>query len=89
MGRVALAVADINGDGRLDLITANEFSNDVSVLLGNGDGTFEAPRSIAVGSIPVALAGRTDSEFTTVAPVWPVCPPKYTAWRRLFVASRT
>ena len=40
-----VAVADVNGDGRPDLITANfgstSFSgNDVSVLLGNGNGTF-------------------------------------------------
>jgi hypothetical protein len=32
--------ADINGDGIPDLITANCYSSDVSVLLANGDGTF-------------------------------------------------
>jgi hypothetical protein len=30
----------LNGDGKLDLVVANETGNDVSVLLGNGDGTF-------------------------------------------------
>jgi hypothetical protein len=34
-------VGDFNGDGRLDLATVNQNSNDVSVLLGNGDGTFQ------------------------------------------------
>lgn len=36
----ALAAADVSGDGRPDLICANNFSGNVSVLLNNGDGTF-------------------------------------------------
>jgi dienelactone hydrolase len=36
------AVGDFNGDGKLDLVVANGGSNDVSVFLGNGDGTFRA-----------------------------------------------
>jgi hypothetical protein len=35
------AVADVNGDGKLDLLVANEVGT-VGVLLGNGDGTFQA-----------------------------------------------
>jgi hypothetical protein len=44
----SLAVADVNGDGKPDLVVANECSDDtcmsanVGVLLGNGDGTFQA-----------------------------------------------
>jgi uncharacterized protein (DUF2141 family) len=43
----SLAVADVNGDGKLDVVVVNEFcageSNScVGVLLGNGDGTFQA-----------------------------------------------
>ena len=40
---LGLALADLDGDGRLDAVTSNEASVDpgsVSVLLGNGDGTF-------------------------------------------------
>jgi hypothetical protein len=41
-----LAVADFNGDGVADLAVSNEGDNTVSVLLGNGDGTFtQAPGS--------------------------------------------
>ena len=38
-----VTVADINGDGKPDLVSANGFSYSVSVLLGNGDGTFALP----------------------------------------------
>jgi hypothetical protein len=36
----SVAVADVNGDGRPDLVVANTGSYTVSVLLGNGNGTF-------------------------------------------------
>jgi hypothetical protein len=36
----AIAVADVNGDGKPDLVAANAGQNSVGVLLGNGDGTF-------------------------------------------------
>lgn len=39
----AVALADVNGDGRLDLIIGDLYSNAVSVRLGNGDGTFSDP----------------------------------------------
>jgi len=57
---LAVAVADVNSDGRLDLITANS-GNNVSVLLGNGNGTFQAPQSFTIGTgtntvTPTALA---------------------------------
>ena len=51
-----MAIADLNGDGRPDIVTANSESNTVSVLLGNGDGTFSALQSFAVGDSPRAVA---------------------------------
>jgi hypothetical protein len=48
--------ADLNGDGRPDLATANWKSDTVSVLLGNGDGTFQASRDFAAGSKPCSVA---------------------------------
>ncbi|NBS02760.1 MAG: hypothetical protein EBS72_11650, partial [Rhizobiales bacterium] len=37
----SVTLGDVNGDGKLDMITANFNSSSVSVLLGNGDGTFQ------------------------------------------------
>jgi hypothetical protein len=37
-----LTTGDLNGDGNLDVATANTESNNVSVLLGNGMGGFAA-----------------------------------------------
>src|SRR5205807_9895351 len=47
-----VAVGDFNGDGKPDLAVANFNSNNISVLLGNGDGTFQAARTFAVDSGP-------------------------------------
>lgn len=51
-------VADFNGDGKLNLAVANSTSNTVSVLLGNGDGTFQPRVGHAANSSPRSvLAG--------------------------------
>ena len=39
----AVAVGDFNGDGLLDVVTAQQLNDTVSVLLGHGDGTFARP----------------------------------------------
>lgn len=54
----ALAAGDFNGDGRTDLIIAsqNQFSGSLSVLLGNGDGTFQPPLNYPLASNPYAVA---------------------------------
>lgn len=44
------AIGDFNRDGILDVAIANAGTNHVSILLGNGDGTFDAPRQFAVGA---------------------------------------
>jgi hypothetical protein len=35
------AVADVNGDGKPDIVVTNSYNSDLGVLLGNGDGTFQ------------------------------------------------
>jgi hypothetical protein len=52
----AVAIADMNGDGKLDIVTANNASGDVSVLPGTGLGTFGAATSFAVGVFPLGVA---------------------------------
>jgi hypothetical protein len=45
-----IATADFNGDGKPDLVVASTSLNIFSVLLGNGDGTFQAPINTTVPS---------------------------------------
>ena len=49
---VSVAVADVNNDGRPDLISANFGTNTLSVLTNNGNGTFTLSSSPVVGSQP-------------------------------------
>jgi hypothetical protein len=45
-----IAAGDFNGDGNVDLAVATDVNNSsVSILMGNGDGTFKAPVSYATG----------------------------------------
>jgi hypothetical protein len=53
----AVAVGDFNGDGVLDLAVANATINGtVSVLLGNGDGSFQPAHNFAAGDDPISVA---------------------------------
>jgi hypothetical protein len=46
---VAVAVGDVNADGKLDIVTANSYYNSVSVLLGDETGGFGASQSYFAG----------------------------------------
>jgi len=53
---LAVAVGDFNGDGIPDLAVANSGSNSVSVLIGNGDGSYWLAANFNVGAYPAAIA---------------------------------
>jgi hypothetical protein len=52
----SMAVGDFNNDGKADLVETSDFDNTLIILLGNGDGTFTPPATIAVGNFPEAVA---------------------------------
>src|SRR5256885_17054982 len=51
-----VAAGDFNGDRVQDLAVANFDSNTISVLLGNGEGTFRAAPTVAAGVNPFSVA---------------------------------
>ncbi len=76
-GADSVATADFNGDGKVDFVVANNLNSNVSVHLGNGDGTFQPevsyttdafPDSVVVGDFngdgKLDLAVRSSSSFT-------------------------
>ena len=54
----AVAIGDLNGDGKPELATANEDLSTVSVLVNRGNGTFQAKLEYAAGRRPIAVAIR-------------------------------
>jgi hypothetical protein len=51
----AIVTGDFNGDGKLDIAVTDSVNNSVTILLGNGDGTFGPPTTIPVGGQPRAI----------------------------------
>lgn len=72
----SVALADLRGEGKLDIVVANENASNVGVLLGNGDGTFNAAvtyNSGGSGATSVAIAdtnadGKPDLVVTSFCP---------------------
>ena len=56
VGAIVVAVGDFTGSGKLDLATANEFTNNVSVILGDGQGGYASAANYPVGNEPDAVA---------------------------------
>jgi hypothetical protein len=60
LGSMALTSGDFNHDGKADLAVVNNLTNNVSILLGNGDGTFRLDSYASVHGGPVAI---TEADF--------------------------
>jgi len=52
---VSIAVSDFNDDGKPDLVIANQDSDNVSILMGSGDGTFKPAINFETGNEPKAV----------------------------------
>jgi hypothetical protein len=48
-------IRDVNHDGKLDILTASKGSDTLSVLLGNGNGTFQSAKEFPLGDTPTAI----------------------------------
>jgi len=64
----------LNADNFVDLVTSNAGSNNVSVLLGNGDGTFQHAKLFGVGQMPQGIVvdqlnGDTVADVAVIAGV--------------------
>lgn len=67
---VSVAVADFKADNKLDIAVANLIGDTVSLLLGNGDGTFQSAVNYptnAVGAVSVAAADLNGDKMPDVA----------------------
>jgi len=71
-----VAAADFNGDGNLDFMVCN--SGNVSVLLGNGDGTFQTPIISAGGCSSAALGDFHGNGFLDLATQYAIFTGNYT-----------
>jgi Flp pilus assembly secretin CpaC len=57
-GPTAIAVGDFNDDGFADLAVVNKNANTVSIFLGNGDETFQAPTTLVTGNAPTSIVAE-------------------------------
>lgn len=68
---IAITAGDVNGDGKLDIVTANSRGNNVSVVLGDGQGSLGETHDFALPAVPlgVGLADTNhDSKLDILAP---------------------
>jgi VCBS repeat-containing protein len=66
---VSVMSADVNSDGKFDLIVANTYTHVVSVLKNNGDGTFATKVDYATGIAPISVTSadvNSDGQFDLI-----------------------
>ena len=64
-GTSSVAIADFNRDGLPDLVAANQTDGTLSILFGNGDGTFQAVATTCTAPTCIALPGVVAGTTTT------------------------
>jgi fibronectin type 3 domain-containing protein len=62
-GPSAITTGDFDGDGKVDLAITDQSDNSVSILLGNGDGTFQSPLEFNTGNASNLTAGVAAGDF--------------------------
>jgi hypothetical protein len=58
-----ISACDFNADGKMDLLTVNGGSNNLSVFLGKGDGTFNSPTTVSLPANAVAPVQAVCADF--------------------------
>ncbi|MEQ8960121.1 MAG: Ig-like domain-containing protein, partial [Coleofasciculus sp. C2-GNP5-27] len=53
---LGIGITDFNLDDNLDIVVANQDSDNISVLFGNGDGSFSAASNLGAGNYPLSVA---------------------------------
>jgi len=62
-GVTGIAEGDLDGDGIIDLVTADASAGTISILIGLGDSNFRPAVSVAAGGMPLAIAaGDIDND---------------------------
>ena len=74
IGPSAMTTGDFNGDGNVDLAITDQHDDSVSILLGNGNGTFQSPLEFTTGTFASGVAagdfngdGRLDVAVTNIS----------------------
>jgi hypothetical protein len=61
-GSISLAAADVNGDGKVDLISANVYANTLTVLTNNGSGGFVLATNLPAGTPNAVTAADVNGD---------------------------
>lgn len=98
-GANGVAASDFNNDGKLDLVVSNGYYqeqdiNQFSLLVGNGDGTFQSPISFATDQIPRAIAaadfnGDGKMDVAVLCSYWNIPVPAGTDVVDIFLGDGT